>query len=164
PGAANAAAGPGLAPAVAFSAASRAFTAPFALELAAADPAAEIRYTLDGAAPGTNSPLYAGPIGISNRVEVRARAYVPGRLPGPVRTEGYLWISTAMRTVSWNLPVVVVDTSGRNVPETGDLRAFLWVFEPRGGRTSLTNPPALAARIVTDRRGSSTLGQPKPNL
>ncbi|HMO66646.1 MAG TPA: lamin tail domain-containing protein [Verrucomicrobiota bacterium] len=40
PGAANAAAGPGFAPAVAFSAASQAFTAPFALELSAAHPAA----------------------------------------------------------------------------------------------------------------------------
>lgn len=164
PGGPNASTGRGFAPPVEFSASSHAFTAPFELALSAADPAAEIRYTLDGSPPGTNSPLYLGPIGVSNRVEVRARAYAPGLLPGPVRTEGYLWVSAAMRTVSWNLPVLVLDTFGRQIPEAGDLRAFLWVFEPRGGRTSLTNPPALAARIVTDRRGSSTLGQPKPNL
>lgn len=164
PGAPNATSGPGFAPAVEFSARGAAFTDPFPLTLACPDPAAEIRYTLDGSLPGTNSPVYAGPLTITNRVHVRARAYVPGLLPGPVRTEGYLWIAAALRNVSSDLPIIVVDTFGRTVPESGDLRAHLWVFEPRGGRASLTNPPALSARIVTDRRGSSTGTQPKPNL
>ncbi|MFN0067850.1 MAG: CotH kinase family protein, partial [Limisphaerales bacterium] len=164
PGGPNATSGPGFAPAVRFSVPSSAFVDAFPLALACDDPAAELRYTLDGTAPGAGSPLYAAPLAITNRVQVRARAYVPGRLPGPVRTEAYLWIAPAMRNVTSDLPILVVDTFGRTVPDTGDLRAHLWVFEPRGGRTSLANPPTLAARIATDRRGSSTGGQPKPNL
>jgi uncharacterized repeat protein (TIGR03806 family) len=42
------------------------------------DPAAVIRYTLDGAAPGKSSPQYAGPFEVARSTTVRARAYKPG--------------------------------------------------------------------------------------
>ena len=42
------------------------------------DPAAVIRYTLDGSAPGKSSPLYAGPFEVRRSTTVRARAYRPG--------------------------------------------------------------------------------------
>jgi uncharacterized repeat protein (TIGR03806 family) len=42
------------------------------------DPAAEIRYTLDGSAPGRRSALYQKPLDLSDSTTVRARAYREG--------------------------------------------------------------------------------------
>jgi uncharacterized repeat protein (TIGR03806 family) len=46
--------------------------------LSSPDPGAQIRYTLDGSAPGPQDPLYSGPITISAATVVRARAYKDG--------------------------------------------------------------------------------------
>ena len=42
------------------------------------EPAAEIRYTLDGSAPGKSAAVYAGPIELSSPTTVRARAFTTG--------------------------------------------------------------------------------------
>ena len=42
----------------------------------------EIRYTLDGSPPDRNSPLYEGPISISETTVLRARCFREGYLPG----------------------------------------------------------------------------------
>jgi uncharacterized repeat protein (TIGR03806 family) len=42
------------------------------------DPAAELRYTLDGGVPGKSAPLYHGPVELTWPATVRARAYRPG--------------------------------------------------------------------------------------
>jgi uncharacterized repeat protein (TIGR03806 family) len=46
--------------------------------LSSPDPGAQIRYTLDGSAPGPQDLLYSGPITISAATVVRARAYKDG--------------------------------------------------------------------------------------
>jgi hypothetical protein len=71
PGAQNASGGPGFAPAVEFSMPSCTFTTPFELELRTSLPDAVIRYTLDGNLPTNSSPAYAGPLLITNSVQVR---------------------------------------------------------------------------------------------
>jgi hypothetical protein len=47
-------------------------------------PGGQIRYTLDGGRPTSQSLLYAGAIQISLTTVVRARVFEPGKLPGPV--------------------------------------------------------------------------------
>ncbi|HUO40030.1 MAG TPA: chitobiase/beta-hexosaminidase C-terminal domain-containing protein, partial [Mycobacterium sp.] len=42
------------------------------------DPGAQIRYTLDGSAPGPQDPLYSQPITVTGPTVVRARAYKDG--------------------------------------------------------------------------------------
>ncbi|WP_211314347.1 family 20 glycosylhydrolase [Sphingomonas fennica] len=45
----------------------------------------EIRYTLDGSAPGSASPLYAGPLDLTVPARLRAKAFRDGRaLPGAI--------------------------------------------------------------------------------
>lgn len=51
---------------------------PFTVTLKQNDPAAQLRYTLDGSLPTTNSTLYAGPITLTNRVTLEAKAFEAG--------------------------------------------------------------------------------------
>lgn len=48
------------------------------VEIRSDDPAAVVRYTLDGSAPTPSSTVYRGPFVISRSTTVRARAYRPG--------------------------------------------------------------------------------------
>ncbi len=54
------------------------FKEPVAVRITPPDPAAEVRYTLDGSPPGPSSPLYAGPLRLTESATVRARAFKPG--------------------------------------------------------------------------------------
>ena len=84
PGAFNQAGFDGLGAGPALSHTSGTFSSNFSLTLSASDPGAQIRYTLDGTTPTTTSPLYTGPIAISNTTQVRTRAFVPDFLPSPI--------------------------------------------------------------------------------
>lgn len=159
PGTQNTSGGPGFAPAVEFSRPSCTFTTPFELELRTSLPDAVIRYTLDGNLPTNSSPVYAGPLWVTNSVQVRARAYQQGLLPGPPSSESYIILHTNVVAFSSDLPVIVLHTLGKGTPNTSRLTfAHMSVFEPAGGQTSLTNSPTLTSRVGIQIRGSSTEG------
>jgi hypothetical protein len=164
PGARNSVRGDGFTADVIFSHPGGTFRTPFLLSLSTTDPLARIHYTIDGSLPTTNSVRYTDPISVSTKRRVRARAFAPGRIPSPARSEFYLPIASTAATASSDIPIVVIDTFGSAVPNDGDLPAFMAVFEPgANGRTSLTNLPVLTTRIAMDKRGSSTLGNAKAN-
>lgn len=171
PGHPNMIGGAGFAPEVNFSRPGGNFTAPFTLELKSrttgfrSRSADVIRYTLDGTLPTTNSPAYTAPLVITNTTHLRARAYLAGLLPGPPRSEAYLRLSTNVLGFTSSLPVVIMDTFGRDVQvSTHGLFARLSVFEPVKGKTSLTNAPTLTTRAGFRARGSSSLGLPQSSF
>jgi hypothetical protein len=162
PGAVNSAGGPGFAPAVDFSRSGGTFTNRFELTLSTVSANAVIRYTLDGTLPTNSSPVYARPILVTNSVQVRARAYQTGLLPGPPRTEGYLLLSNNVFNFRSDLPVMIIHTLGKGSPTSSRLTfAHLSVLEPVQGQTALTQTPVLTARAGIQIRGSSTEGYPK---
>jgi hypothetical protein len=166
PGKANSSSGPGFAPEVIFSRPGGTFTHEFTLEIAnSASNNAVIRYTRDGTMPTSHSPVYAMPLLITNTAHLRACAYQEGLLPGPPASVAYLELFTNTLSFSSPLPVLVLDTFGKNLP-TSDNEAFvhLSLFEPVNGRTSLTNPPALMTRAGFRQRGSSSAGLPQPSF
>lgn len=59
------------------------FEASTRVTLASADPAAAIRYTLDGSAPGPESPRYGGPIELRESATMRFAAFREGFAPSP---------------------------------------------------------------------------------
>lgn len=157
PGAPNASGGPGFAPRVGFIPAGGTFITPFDLRLAAPATNATLYYTLDGTMPTNTSRVYTEPIRISGTVQVRARAFVPGRLPGPPRSEVYFALAPSVVNSTSDLPLVVIHTLGNpNIPANGDAYAQLAVFEPKHGVSSLTNVPDLNTRAGLNIRGSST--------
>lgn len=172
PRAANASSGDGFAPEVGFSRSTGPFLRPFLLTLTTPAPNAVIRLTLDGSFPSeTNTRLltYTGPIPITNTVQVRARAFQTGLLPGSPASETYLRLTNdpaQLASLTSTLPIVVMTTlkpatisaSTRNTP------VHLSLYEPRDGRTTLLSQPTFATRGGAKTRGSSTGGQPQSNF
>jgi len=76
---------------------------------------AQIRYTLTGSEPNTESALYVRPLEINETTVVRAMAFEPGLLPSDVVTATYLV------DVKHTVPVVslVLDPALLNDPTTG---------------------------------------------
>ena len=85
--------------------------------LSCADPDARIHYTLDGATPTPNSPLYSGPIFIDATVTIRARAFVTGKNPSPVVSATYAYDDSADAPEGdlFADPIVLSGESGRHV-------------------------------------------------
>lgn len=54
------------------------YAAPLTVTLAADEPGAQIRYTLDGSVPGNADPLYAAPIRLTGPTVLRARSFKDG--------------------------------------------------------------------------------------
>jgi hypothetical protein len=55
---------------------------------------AQVRYTLDGSEPNTNSTPYNAPINLTQNTTLRARAFAPNHLPSPVTTHTYVFDAT----------------------------------------------------------------------
>lgn len=173
PRAPNATGGPGFAPDVVSEPTSRTYTTPIQLQLGASTnggpiPAGTvIRYTLDGSLPGLSSPVWSGPLNLSNQaVQVRARAYTPGLLPGRPTSTVLLPLATAVARFTSDLPVVVIHDFNRGRPPANErIPAYFQVFEPGpDGVTVLTNAPTQVSRAGISVRGSSTEGLPKASL
>jgi hypothetical protein len=157
-----------------FSIVSGLFTENLQIELSSATPGVVIRYTTDLTIP-TNatanpSPIYTGPIEITESRQIRAQAFLNGSLDGEVRTETFLKMSGDVPAFSSDLPVVILSTLGKGPPpgtsSTTRKTAFMFFFEPdpETGRTVLTQSPALTTRAGVRRRGSSSGGWPKWSL
>ena len=171
PRAVNSSTGNGFAPAVRFSRPGMTFVDAFALTLSCDDQDATIRYTLDGSFPSESSSsllTYTGPIQIKNTVQVRARAFHSGLLPGTASSETYLMLTndlTHLASLTSSLPVVVITTlKSAIIGASINTAAHFSLFEPRDGLTSLQTRPTLATRVGIKTRGSSTGGQPQSNF
>ncbi|HUR46217.1 MAG TPA: CotH kinase family protein, partial [Candidatus Saccharimonadales bacterium] len=75
----------------------------------------EVRYTVDGSVPGTNSILYTAPFVVSNCVFVKARAFSSGIKPSDVTAESYVLVESNVTTFSSTVPLVAITTFGHVV-------------------------------------------------
>lgn len=66
------------------------FAGPVTVTLASSEPGAEIRYTLDGSAPGPNDSRYEAPIHVEGPAVVRARAYKDGFTRSVIAQQTYV--------------------------------------------------------------------------
>lgn len=85
-----------------------------------------IRYTLNGAEPSEESPVYSSPIPVEKTAIVRARVFKPGFIAGPVQTHSY-FIGNLFPEE--NLPIVSIATDSVNF--WGDARGiYAQSFKP----------------------------------
>ena len=166
PGFGNFGGSPGRAADVSFSRTTTTFAEPFSVTLESVGqiPGTKIRYTTDRTAPTEESPLYIGSIEITATTQLRARAFAPGFLPGPLRTETYLQVDSTASNFTSDLPILVIHTlGGGSIVEGTERPSVITVHEPVRGRSSILNPPQLTTRAGFRTRGSSTAGQVKAN-
>jgi hypothetical protein len=165
PGDPNATVGPGFTPEPVFSQVGGTFVNPFSLSVSDGVSNAVIRYTLDGAVPTDVSPVLAGPLRITNTVQVRTRAFAPGLLPGLMHSESYIQLTPEAANIASDLPALIIYNFGAGVPSDNegvpDQFANFSFYEPTNGETHLTNAPTLSHRAGFHVRGSSTRGDAK---
>jgi hypothetical protein len=168
PGRPNATAGPGFASAVTFSRRGGTFVNPFSLKLGleVSNAGAVIRYTLGTNEPGTNSPIFTNLLQVNTTLQVRARVYAPGLLPGPVRTEHFVRLDAPGAEFSSDLPIMLLHNFGAGVvPATAEQYVYMALFEPGvNGRSSMAATPDVDSRGRFNIRGSSTEGYPKTSF
>jgi autotransporter-associated beta strand protein len=73
------------------------YAASFQLQMAAPDPSAAVRYTLDGSEPTWTNALYVAPLTINTNTAVRARSFKAGEIPSATVTHHYLVAQSAAR-------------------------------------------------------------------
>lgn len=163
--------------AVYFSRLTGVMTNSFTLKLSTKSNAGQIRYTTDGSIPTASSTLYNDGSGIainnSSSRRIRARAFQSGLAPGPVRTEAYLAVSTALKNFNSNLPMVVIDTFGQALPPSwvsnnmvihpAPIATYAAFIDTNNvtGRAGVTDRPDFAGRTGMRERGQSTAFFPK---
>ncbi len=160
PGAPNSTAGAGFAPAPVFSLLGGTYTND-TLTVVITAPAGEIRYTLDGSTPTQSSLVYTQPLLIDASTLVQARVFQAGFLPGPVVAQDYTLLAGSAAGFSSNLPLMIINTFGRSIPQDQRIRAAVSTFEPRDGRARLINPPDFDGGAQIEVRGQTSAGFPK---
>lgn len=133
----------------------------FLLELSSLNPAADIHVTLDGQVPTLASLKYTSPIPIAGTKEVLARAYEPGKAPSAVVSRTYVALAADVLSFSSNLPIVIVDTSRKNIGASFGKALSVFIDTGAQGRAKTTDAPDFAGRIGIKQRGRSTGSQPK---
>lgn len=152
---------------VEFDVTSQAFTDSLQINLSVAEPEAIIRYTTDGSLPDKTSSQYTVPFDFTGSTLIRARAFLPGSLPGPSRSEGYMKIAADDADFTSDLPIVLLSTFGKGSPPSSGATTrkdtFMLIYEPspETGRASFTGTPSIATRGGFRKRGSSSAGFPK---
>ncbi|MBN2704501.1 MAG: CotH kinase family protein, partial [Pontiellaceae bacterium] len=162
-----------------FSRMSGIMTDSFTLKLSTESDTAQIRYTTDGLEPTASSMLYNDGTGIfisnSQSIRIRARAFQSGLAPGPVRTEAYLAVSPELQHFDSNLPIIIIDTFGSELPLSWwdeDLQAIVhpdltaihahFIDTNRiTGRAAITDEPDYSGRVGIRERGQSSQNAPK---
>jgi hypothetical protein len=137
-------------------------------------PGAVVRYTTNNTVPTELSPAYAATFSIGSTTTIRARAFEPGKLPGPVSSRTFLKLDASLtnfnasgQVFSSNLPVLVFDSFGVNVDATTDpnsARPYRPTYsvavapDATTGRASLAGPIDFQGRAGTHVRGESSSG------
>jgi len=137
------------------------FTNTVTLQITAAPPAV-VRFSLNGTEPNESSPVWSGPLVISNCTMVRASSFFP--LAGRSRTvcNSYTILANDLRDFTSNLPVVIINAGGGEITHLGRTAASLQILEPStAGRARLATTPAFDGSAWINVRGHYSLRYPK---
>lgn len=142
--------------------AQQAFHGSIRVELAASSPNAELRYTLDGSQPLGDSPRYTAALELSESTRVRVRNFEPGLVPSLEVTAGYIALADEVVDFSSNLPLVLVESFGKRIPEEPMVPMHLQIVEGTDEvRSSLLGEVHFSGGGAIKIRGSSTANRGK---
>jgi hypothetical protein len=125
----------------------------------------DLRFTLDGSLPATNSPLYSAPIVLSNSCFLQARVFVAGRPTGAVTAASFTLLDTNLAGFNSSLPLVCLQTFGPPLPPDTNVAAFVSLIDAPGGRpATLGAPRDFDGRAMIKIRGYTSRRYPKHSL
>ncbi len=137
-------------------------------------PTLEIRYTLDGSDPTPSSNLYTGPFTLNSSAMLQARTFdiadEPTFATSNAASATFIAVDPELQNVDSDIPLMVLDSLGRGLPGTGSttlvgMNVVLIDVSKATGRASLDSDLIeYLGRGGARDRGSSTAGQPKPNM
>lgn len=121
------------------------------------------RYTLDGAEPKATSPQFTGPITLTNCATLRALGFPAGAAPGEIVSHTFAVIDDELKDFTSNLPLVLIDSGGREFSDDNKVTSALRVIPAGDGtaRTGLAGQPDYAGRATLAIRGRSSRRAPK---
>ncbi|MHB1310121.1 MAG: CotH kinase family protein, partial [Limisphaerales bacterium] len=161
PGQANPLTQPAVAPRPQFSLAGGVYATNVIVELFPPVTGATVRFTLDGSEPTDASTEYVVPITLSASTMVRAKTFVDGAVPSRTLSQTYTLAASSAAGFSSNLPLVVIGTFGRGVPENSRVNAAVAFIDTNLGRSRLLDEPVDQGRGSIEIRGQSSTGFPK---
>jgi hypothetical protein len=124
-------------------------------------PTAVIHYTLNATEPTEASPIYSAPIVTNASTVIRAKVFDPGLQPGASVSQNYTLLGGDVVNFNSNLPLVIINTFGRTVPDGIKIPSYARFIDTLGGRAALTGAPDYDGWAGIALRGSSSLGFPK---
>ena len=85
------------------------YPTPQVLHLSTQEPGAVIRFTFDGSTPNSNSPIFNDDFPLNLNLSIKARLFIPGKMPGKVVTKSYFINENTQ------LPVLSITSNAANL-------------------------------------------------
>jgi CotH kinase protein/Chitobiase/beta-hexosaminidase C-terminal domain len=142
-----------------FSIAGGVYTNDVTLELKAG--AAEVRFATDGSEPGLSSPVFTGPLRITNCAVVRAKAWYPDGRTSRTASQTYTLLADDLFSFSSNLPLIIINHGSGEIPRAEKSLAGARVMWNKTGRTTLLSQADFDGLALLNVRGHSSLRYPK---
>ncbi len=125
----------------------------------------EIRFTLNGSTPGTNSPLYSTPIVLTNSAQIKARAFAGPAEASEITTETFVCADTNALAFTSTVPIIVISTHGNAIPSPSNAPAWMHIISPGTKQyVTLREAPEFGGYASLKLRGFSSLRYPKKSL
>lgn len=143
------------------------------LQIEDPNPSLEIRYTLDGSQPTPSSLLYEGPFPLTESAMLQARTFDVSPEPffdpsNPVAGT-FFALEEELRERDSDVPLVLLDSIGQRLPGSSStslrpVNVLVYDVSKATGRSKIDGNVEYLGRGGVRDRGSSTAGQPKPNM
>ncbi len=131
------------------------------LTLSVNSPTAVVRYTLNGTEPTEDSAAFSVPLVMTNSAIVRAKVFDPGLQPSLTFSQTYTLLGSDVLNFSSNLPLLIINTFGRGIPEGTEIPASVRLIDTLGGRSTILGAADFDGRAGISIRGSSSTQFPK---
>ncbi len=133
------------------------FAGSVSVTVESAAPSTLVRFTLNGSDPTEKSESVSGELKLTGTTQIRARVFESGKTPGPVVSQTYTVIEKDLEHFTSNLPLVILNTFGREVFKEGKTPASVRVIDEKDGQSRLVGEANYDGRGDLNLRGNSSL-------
>lgn len=116
-----------------------------------------VRYTLDGSDPNAKSEPAEAELRLTGTTQVRARVFESSKPSGPVVSQTYTVVEKELETFTSNLPLVILNTFGREVLRTEKTAASVRFIDEKDGVSRLVGEANHDGRAELNLRGNTSL-------